>query len=221
LLSSVAVKKKIPPIWVSELSKIGGDTKENGTSKNTVLHDEKKSISSELGHLAKAYFAQHGINEKQYGITELQLLNAEKNSEHQIWHRDNAGGPGLTALIALNDITYNGPTEILLGTHLLLQTKDEKQLIRHVKENAADIKSRLLLATLQSGDAIVYDARVLHRGRGYTNVVQNRPVLIIRWDAHDTPPPGTGFIGTQMSILSGKVLSTIESLKEEIRKRRT
>jgi len=67
-----------------------------------------------------------------------------------------------------------------------------------------------------AGDAIVYDARALHRGRGYKSGISDRPVLIIRWDAHDTPPPGTGFIGTQSAILSGIGLVSIQNLKEKL-----
>lgn len=197
----------ITPQWVSALSQLGGEIK----------HDKKiRKASSHLGDIAKEYFAHHGIEQDKYGITELQLLNAENNSNHQIWHRDNAGGPGLTALIALEDIGSNGPTEILLGSHESLKSMDEKSQNEQLYAATADIRSSILLATLNAGDAILYDARVLHRGRGYHDGSNNRPVLIIRWDVHDTPPPGTGFIGTQLAIVKGTLLVSYETIKDKI-----
>ena len=111
-----------------------------------------------------------------YKLTQLQLLNATPNSTNQIWHRDN-NNPGLTVLIALRDVEHNGPTELLLHSHdtsildLIFSTKDNENL------------PRIVLASINKGDAVFYDSRVLHRGRGYgnNNAYHDRPVLVLRW----------------------------------------
>ena len=202
--------------WVDDLIKLGGGKKRR-YGKN--IASKSDSPPSELGAIAKEYFLYHSINEENYGITDIQMLVAENLSEHQIWHRDNAAGPGLTALIALKDVTTNGPTEILLGSHNSLQSRKEKSVIEELKSNgiSPEISSNILLATLEAGDAIIYDARLLHRGRGYNSGASDRPVLVVRWDAHDTPPPGTGFIGTQFAQLLGTCLIAFQTVKKYIK----
>lgn len=190
-----------------------------------------------LSDVARAYFRSHDIEEGRYTCAQMQLLDAAPRSSNQIWHRDNAQ-PGLTALIALRDVGSNGPTELLLRSHhspsnVLLRNsigKNEEQRTTTTPE----LFPRILLASIQSGDAILYDARVLHRGRGYGNhedssihenskntnttssicehhstkkTNEHRPVLVIRWDANVTPAPGTGIIGTQVAALEGACLA--------------
>lgn len=64
-----------------------------------------------------------------------------------------------------------------------------------------------LLGCINSGDAILYDARVFHRGRGYKKgdreSDQDRPVSVLRWDGTRTPPPGAGLIKTTGNIYFG------------------
>jgi hypothetical protein len=146
------------------------------------------SASDQLSNAAKAYFSPH---DGAYRISQQQLLDAAPNSNHQIWHRDNSER-GLTAIIALDDIGSNGPTELLLGSHVSFW--------------AAARGRAPLLGTIRAGDAIVYDARVFHRGRGFAEGPR-RPVLVCRWDSYASPPPGVGAVGTLLQRGSASLLS--------------
>jgi len=131
-----------------------------------------------------------------FHITQLQFLEARPPSTNQIWHRDNAS-PGLTVLVALTDVTDNGPTELLPGTH---------------RRRRGAEGGRPLLAVLGEGDAVVYDSRVIHRGRGYRThrvgdgggsaapepMLLYRPARVLRWDGVRTPPLGSRLFGTSV-----------------------
>ena len=185
--------------------------KEPPTDEN-ILHDKLASIANipisssynmTLNNIAKEYFQSHGISENEYELTQLQLLKAEPKSTHQEWHRDNVN-PSLTVIVALTDVGVNGPTELILRSHISNMDKNsnDEEYIAH----------NILLGTIGQGDAIVYDSRIIHRGRGYGHSnddiksFQDRPVLVIRWDAKATPAPGTGLVGTQIAKLEGNLL---------------
>jgi len=61
----------------------------------------------ELQSIVELYFRRNSIS--RYRMTQIQFLLAKPGSEHQIWHRDNVA-PGLTLLVALDDVKSNGPT---------------------------------------------------------------------------------------------------------------
>jgi hypothetical protein len=183
-----------------------------------------------LPHLAREYFAQRGI--KSYKLTQLQFLNAKPGSENQIWHRDNIA-PGVTILVALCDVRNKGPTELILKSHLQEQSF-WASLQREWNDALTGSKSGLseqvssghpLLACLKAGDAVLYDSRVLHRGRGFpgTNDIEgaedgcdDRPVLVLRWDALATPPPGAGLIVTTTNAYMGSILTAALLFIEKI-----
>jgi hypothetical protein len=80
--------------------------------------------------------------------------------------------------------------------------------------NGDDSFSELtLLGCIDAGDAILYDARIFHRGRGNTSLEAvgnvDRPVLVLRWDASNTPPPGAGLIGTSVNRHVGSMMYAI------------
>mmetsp|Transcript_20827 Transcript_20827/g.34419 ORF Transcript_20827/g.34419 Transcript_20827/m.34419 type:complete len:337 (-) Transcript_20827:224-1234(-) len=197
-----------------DLARMGGEEPPRGAKCNQ---------NELIPQLVRAYFSQRGS--PRYKLTQLQFLNANSGSEHQIWHRDNIS-PGLTVLVALSDVRDNGPTELLLKSHL------QKSLWSTLKREWMDLleKSRTpsekdvsscqpLLACLNEGDAILYDSRVLHRGRGFSckegvdehtdanHILVDRPVLVLRWDALQTPPPGAGLIVTTANGYMGSVLT--------------
>jgi hypothetical protein len=185
----------------SNFSNVGGEV--NG----------KKDAANEsiLPQLAEMYFSQFGIT--RYKLTQLQFLDAKSGSENQIWHRDNMA-PGLTVLVALGDVTDNGPTELLLESH---RQESSWSTLKRIftskwqrKRDDEDISScQPLLACLNTGDAILYDSRLLHRGRGYTasSSLVKRPVLVLRWDACNTPPPGAALIVTTANAYFGSLLA--------------
>ena len=179
-----------------------------------------KSGGVRLKDIAAQYFASKGIAADQFDVTQLQLLLASPKSTHQVWHRDNVS-PGLTVLIALRDVVSNGPTEIILRSH----RGNEHNFWGNVlwpncnSSFAEDeLVERILLASIDKGDAIMYDSRCLHRGRGYgesdggndqeaTDLFGDRPVLVIRFDAKATPAPGTGLVGNTLAKWEGSLLA--------------
>ena len=183
-----------------------------------------------LKQIVKSYFQQQNIT--RYELTDVQFLNAYPTSTNQIWHCDNKF-KGLTAIVALKDIDDNGPTELILGSHssdYSLRSKYKMAVWKYVPQFLKEMEdesnkdgeiisapTKPLLACINAGDAVLYDARIFHRGRG--NNGQNetdRPVLVLRWDAARTPPPGTGLIVTTANIYWGKVLYACLYLLEKL-----
>ncbi|KAL7431737.1 hypothetical protein ACHAXM_005985 [Skeletonema potamos] len=189
---------------------------------STQTISEQNDVVSLQG-IVKSYFIQHKI--ERYELTDVQFLNAYPNSTNQIWHRDNTCC-GLTAIVALKDVRSNGPTELLIGTHkrdFSLREVFHNAVIQP-KEAARLSMGRPLLGVIDAGDAILYDARIFHRGRGYRKSNrksgEDRPVLVLRWDAAKTPPPGSGLIKTTASTYIGCFLYAALSAVQKFTKRK-
>ena len=173
-----------------------------------------------LKDIAAQYFASKGIATDRFDVVQLQLLLASPKSTHQVWHRDNVS-PGLTVLIALRDVVSNGPTEIILRSHRGNEHNFWGNVLRPNYNSSFaedELVERILLASIDKGDAIMYDSRCLHRGRGYgesdggndqeaTDLFGDRPVLVIRFDAKATPAPGTGLVGNTLAKWEGSLLA--------------
>eukprot|EP00956_Cyclotella_meneghiniana_P022106 scaffold41156_cov78-Cyclotella_meneghiniana.AAC.3 len=193
-------------------------------------HPTKVQKMITLKDIVESYFSQQNIT--RYELTDVQFLNACPASTNQIWHCDNKF-KGLTVIVALKDIDDNGPTELILGSHSSDYTLSSKYkmavgkymsrfLIDTADESSKDgeiisIPTKPLLACINAGDAVLYDARIFHRGRGNNGRYDtDRPVLVLRWDAARTPPPGTGLIVTTANIYWGKVLYACLYLLEKL-----
>lgn len=230
----------------SEMSRIGG----NNAIKNNPHNAEIASVSSgrilnylwnrkrpidnaqtmsqqteveTLQDIVESYFTQHNI--ERYELTDVQFLNAYPKSTNQIWHRDNTCC-GLTAIVALKDVRSNGPTELLTGSH-----KNDFSIWNALhnaffegNDAARFTLGQPLLGVIDAGDAILYDARIFHRGRGYRKSNgshhRDRPVLVLRWDAASTPPPGAGLIKTTANTYIGCFLYAALSAVQKINSRR-
>jgi hypothetical protein len=136
---------------------------------------------------------------------------------------------GLTAIVALQDIRTNGPTELILGSHqedysiwkqcwncmqrylpVNLKQSDDNDHDNGVNEENS-LLVMPLLGCIDAGDAMIYDARIFHRGRGYPKSEEegknvDRPVMVLRWDASNTPPPGAGLIVTSANEYLGSIM---------------
>lgn len=183
--------------------------------KNKQIIDNSQTISCQkeeeesplLQDIVKSYFEQHKI--KRYELTDVQFLNAYPDSTNQVWHRDNTCC-GLTVIVALKNVRSNGPTELLAGSHRrdFSLWNVFRSAFFESNEALAVQPGQPLLGCLNSGDAILYDARTFHRGRGYSKSSiresdLDRPVLVLRWDAPNTPPPGAGLIKTTANAVTG------------------
>ena len=200
-------------------------------SQTITMHQQNsnKDVVVSLQDIVKLYFEQHNI--ERYELTDVQLLNAYPNSTNQIWHRDNTCC-GLTAIVALKDVRNNGPTELLIGTHgkdfslwnvFWSAIFESSSINKDSSSNSVLQCGQPLLGCINSGDAILYDARIFHRGRGYKKANeesddQDRPVLVLRWDSTRTPPPGAGLIKTTANIYYGCLLYAALSAIQKIAK---
>jgi len=147
-------------------------------------------------------------------LTQLQFVDSEPGSAAQIFHCDNTR-KGLTVLIPLVDMTLdNGATELLLGTHALFNestaNKSDRpwaswasivnlvvfdvmhgKFIKTSDESSSPPAFSALRALCTARGALIYDSRTIHRGGGnFGSLREPRPVLILRFDVKDTPPPG-------------------------------
>lgn len=169
-------------------------------------------------------------------MTQLQLLNSLPGSEAQIFHADNIS-PGLTILIALDDITStHGPTEMLVGTQhfstsgsiqygtifqYLVRRYTQRwlgnDLASNQGENTTAVAIQVVHGTLKQKQALVFDSRILHRGMA-NRAMSNRPVLIMRYDPVKHQPPGVNTFETTFLDRVGQwvrgmhyEISTVES----------
>lgn len=97
---------------------------------------------------------------------ELAAVITHKGSDRQQVHPDlpfRPKPPLFVTFCALQDITVEmGPTSFLLGTH----TKEERLIFEgdEAARNDQLAGAAVRLATLEKGDAVVFDARILHCG---------------------------------------------------------
>lgn len=100
-------------------------------------------------------------------------------SHNQAWHKDNQQR-GLSIIVPLVDFTAeNGPTQVLLGSHL-------NPAWPQVAQAGG---ARVVVAP--AGAVVAYDSRTLHRGLG-NQTAAGRPAVIFCYDRESTPPPGCG-----------------------------
>ena len=135
-----------------------------------------EALAGPLRDMAEAYCETRRVK-----LTQVQFLDSLPGSAAQIWHSDNAAR-GLTFMLPLEAIRCDmGPTEVLPRSH--------------ASWAAFPTTRALSCGPVETGDALVFDARLLHRG-GANGSRARRRVLVLRYDVSD--PPGTGLLGTAL-----------------------
>lgn len=197
-----------------------------------------------LQDIVQSYFQQHGI--QRYMLTDIQFLNAYPQSGNQIWHRDNTwrGLTAIVALCNIRDNGPTELILGSHQANFSVWSKwwnSVQNCIRAIKRDEnydedsvlGNQVPPLLLGCIDAGDTLLYDARIFHRGRGYgnanysdnhnddeknngENAVLDRPVLVLRWDAANTPPPGAGIIVTSLNAYVGSMMYASLSVLREI-----
>lgn len=143
-------------------------------------------------------------------LSECQLLVSDPGAEAQMWHRDNRQ-PGLTVILPLTDVDAEvGPTDLLPGTHRLVGGGASGLLAAFSSLRGSS--GAIAAAPLAPGDALLYDARLLHRGLGNTSYGRCRAVLVLRLDHDDTPPPGSSVPQTFAARVLGRFLQGLGAL---------
>ena len=161
---------------------------------------EERLNATTLGTIVKSYF-QLERNGATHRLTQLQLLESDCGSTTQIWHADNINA-GITILIPLVDVTEdNGPTELIPHSHTLFPSFSIAKFFSLLLSDGSSHKG-----VASAGDALVYDCRTIHRGLATpTSASASRPVVIFRYDAWDTPPPGVSAVGTTLIRTLGNI----------------
>ncbi|PHJ16170.1 phytanoyl- dioxygenase superfamily protein, partial [Cystoisospora suis] len=113
-------------------------------------------------------------------VSDLQTVDADPLADIQPWHRDNSSR-SLTVLIPLYDVQEaNGPTELILKSHLLYPSHRHSHLSPKMKGSGgwrcrwemwrefffsffAETEGSIR-PCLKAGDILIYDSRVIHRG---------------------------------------------------------
>ncbi|CAE7547498.1 unnamed protein product [Symbiodinium natans] len=136
-------------------------------------------------------------------LSECQLLISDPGAVPQMWHRDNLM-PGLTIVLPVSEVTSElGPTELLPGTqHLLRGAGGLGSCFRSLGRAGG----ALAPAPLRPGEALLFDARLLHRGLGNRSYSNCRVVVVMRLDMLDTTPPGATVAQTTVARIFGKLL---------------
>ena len=158
----------------------------------------------------EAYFTQtrrKGGESKtsSYKVSTVQLVEAMPGAPPQSWHADNAAG-GLTFVFALCDQSAElAGTQFLTHSHLLLRpsssSSSSPRLLGRVN---LSLKSSIATPTLLSGEGLVFDANLLHRGLpNNSRQGLSRPILVIRYDDVKNSAPGMTRFGTMWRNWAG------------------
>mmetsp|Transcript_24192 Transcript_24192/g.34665 ORF Transcript_24192/g.34665 Transcript_24192/m.34665 type:complete len:332 (-) Transcript_24192:166-1161(-) len=117
-------------------------------------------------------------------ICNISIVVAEPGACEQSWHAD--GGHltlgrhlpchCLNVFLPLVDITEElGPTELRPGSHYLTRNLAPMMLAAKARK---ELRSPCL-PLLSAGDALIFDYRILHRGKENMSTTTNRPILVI------------------------------------------
>jgi len=158
---------------------------------------ELSPLYASITPLVQAYLSKHRSHTKPY-LSEMQVVVTDPLAVDQFWHRDNVT-PGLTVAIPLTPVPRQiGLTSMLPYSH------------RHSVNSVVGDTG----ATLQVGDALVYDARILHRGKRNELYNKTRVMIVFRFDFE--PPPGQGFVMTAVNAGLGRLLSGLGKIRDKL-----
>jgi len=152
-------------------------------------------------------------------VSEVQLLITDPCATDQFWHIDNSAR-GLTLFVPLTPLPEElGPNVFLPGTHHLFEEEFTKWFLANSNTAAAGKRpdgagkfissllgsDGLAVAAMESGDALLYDSRLVHRGAANRRYDRACVALVFRYDFER--PPGFGPVGTFLVSWSGIFLA--------------
>ncbi len=122
------------------------------------------------------------------------LILSFPNSADQPWHQDGTSlfddvefpidssshlpPYALNVFIPLDRVTAEvGPTEFCLGSHVRTRARD----VMNYLENGDEASAKVIGPLLKSGDALIYDYRVCHRGTQNLTRDKTRPMLYLMY----------------------------------------
>ncbi len=136
----------------------------------------------------------HSLLGKDAKLIYAGLILSFPNSADQPWHQDGTSlfndvefpietsshlpPYALNIFVPLDDVTAEvGPTEFCVGSHVRSNARDVMDYI----ENGDDSSAKVIGPLLKSGDALIYDYRVCHRGTQNLTRDKTRPMLYLMY----------------------------------------
>lgn len=164
-------------------------------------------------HLMRAAEAAGLPRDARPYVSEVQLLVTDPCAEDQWWHVDNTA-PGLTLFIPITTVREDiGPTIFLPGSHHThVDTPGRSSYGERLRAFASSYFSAdgAVAGSMEAGDALLYDSRIIHRGSANRKYDRTRVALLFRYDFER--PPGVGPWGTQAFSWIGNALSVVQSV---------
>jgi hypothetical protein len=140
-------------------------------------------------------------------VSEVQLLLTEPCAVDQFWHVDNANH-GLTVFIPLTPVPADiGPTLFLPGSHHLFDGSDFFGRVTRLFSSLLS-SDGVAVGTMNAGDCLIYDSRIIHRGAANMRYDKCRVALVYRYDYQR--PPGQTAMGTQLVSWTGSLLAALQ-----------
>jgi len=174
------------------------------------------SVHAAVAPLVHAFFREAQAQGGQVFLSEAQLIVADPIADAQSWHLDSAGGnPALSIFLPLAPIPPgHGPQELLPGTHALhvSQLSLRERLRRCLSALCAThgaVSSAAPARDWAAGDALALDGRLLHRGLANDSLGAPIPLLVLRYDLTETPPPGCSRRWLRMMTRMGGMLDAV------------
>jgi len=155
-----------------------------------------------LSPLVHTHFKEPQEAGGQVFLSEAQLIITDPFADIQFWHLDCVGGRGLTAFVPLTDVPLDkGPQELLPGSHYLHdQRLPLRERVRRCLLGLCHTHGAVLTANgswndagkrvWAAGEALVLDSSTIHRGLPNDSMGAPVPILVLRYDLTDKPPPG-------------------------------
>eukprot|EP00397_Hematodinium_sp_SG-2012_P042762 GEMP01047369.1.p1 GENE.GEMP01047369.1~~GEMP01047369.1.p1 ORF type:complete len:416 (+),score=66.97 GEMP01047369.1:255-1502(+) len=165
--------------------------------RNTEYEELLAPLMEGVVPLVQAYLSKHRGSKKPY-LSELQIAVTEPLAVQQFWHRDNLT-PGLTCIVPLMAVPPS------LGQTGLLPYSHNANVNSVVGETTT---------VLNAGDMLIYDGRLLHRGKRNLTYNKTRIVVVFRYDFE--PPPGQGVVITAWNAILGNVLHAVGWLHNKL-----
>lgn len=155
-------------------------------------------------HLTSASPASTSSKRSAY-VSEIQLVVTESGAVDRFWHIDNAN-PGLTLVVPLTPLPEDmGPNLFMPGSHHFFE--QERGRSDRLRSCASSLlaSNGAAVATMEAGDALLYDSRVIHRGTANRRYDRTGVALVFRYDFER--PPGYGAMGTWAISWGGSALA--------------
>mmetsp|Transcript_21452 Transcript_21452/g.39314 ORF Transcript_21452/g.39314 Transcript_21452/m.39314 type:complete len:204 (-) Transcript_21452:185-796(-) len=182
-----------------------------GTALESLVSDVQAGLLPLVWEHLSKIAAERGLPQtKRAYLSEVQLLITDPCASEQFWHADNISA-GLSVVVPLTSVkTDTGAIQLMYGTHHLFN-EELSQPRRWLNFLSSFLSvDGLEAVTMQAGDALVYDSRVIHKTGANESFNRTRVDLVFRYDFER--PPGVTWFGTTVITFVGKGLGLLQGM---------